>query len=286
MNFTIGIIFGLVAMFCWGIADFLVVKVVRSVSVFRAFLWGEVVSLFFYFLTLLFFFELPPISGFLLGTIFGCSFLHITAYLALYKSLQVGQVSVVTPISASWVVLTVILCLVFLNETLTGAKFAGVALVICAVVLVSFKWRDMLKLRQMNLAAGVSYALLALFAFGVQYAIVDYLVSELSWFLPIFFIKFFSLPLLLIYSSTSGRNVSFPKIAATFIILIGLLEFLAFLGYGLGVNSEYTAIVAPITASSPIVTIALAKIFFKEAVDINQRIGIASFLLGLFLLSI
>ncbi|MGC8817426.1 MAG: EamA family transporter [Candidatus Hadarchaeum sp.] len=168
---------------------------------------------------------------------------------------------------------------------MTGTQLAGVALVICAVVLVSFKWRDLRGLRLKSLAAGVDYALFALFAFGVQYAIVDYLVSELGWFLPIFFIKSFSLPLLLFYSRAVRQKISFPKSAAPFVVTIGLLEFLAFLGYGLGVNSEYTAIVAPITAFSPIVTIALAKIFFKETVEANQKIGIVSFLLGLVLLS-
>lgn len=286
MSFPIGIVFGILAMFCWGVADFLVAKVVRRVNVFRTFVWGEIISLSLYFLFFLYFFKWPQLSEMTFGIILACSLLHITAYLALYKSLQVGQVSVVTPVSASWVVLTVMLCVIFLNETLTGAKLAGVVLVICAVILVSFKWRDMMHLRLKNIAAGVDYALLALLTFGVQYALVDYLVSELSWFLPIFFIKAFSLPMLLLYSSASRRDVSFPKVAATFIILIGFLEFLAFLGYGLGVNSDYTAIVAPITASSPIVTIALARIFFREAIDINQRIGIASFLVGLVLLSI
>ncbi|MGQ9788366.1 MAG: EamA family transporter [Candidatus Hadarchaeaceae archaeon] len=285
MSFPIGVIFGILAMFCWGVADFLVAKVVRKISVFRTFVWGEIISVFLYFLFFLCFFKWPQISEVTFGIILACSFLHITAYLALYKSLQLGQLSVVTPISASWVVLTVLLCVIFLNETLTGAKLAGVALVVCAVILVSFKWQNMLRLKLKNIAAGADYAFLALLAFGIQYALVDYLVSELSWILPIFFIKAFSLPLLLLYSSTSGRDVSFPRLAATLIILIGLLEFLAFLGYSLGVNSEYTAIVAPITASSPIVTVSLAKIFFREAVDINQRIGIASFLVGLVLLS-
>ncbi|MGC8817427.1 MAG: EamA family transporter [Candidatus Hadarchaeum sp.] len=101
MSLPIGIIFGLLAMFGWGFADFLVVKVVRSISVFRAFMWGELISLLFYFLFSVFFFELPPISVFTLVAILVCSFLHITAYLALYKSLQAGKVSVVTPVSAS-----------------------------------------------------------------------------------------------------------------------------------------------------------------------------------------
>jgi uncharacterized membrane protein len=64
------------------------------------------------------------------------------------------------------------------------------------------------------------------------------------------------------------------------------LEAAAFLAYGAGVASEFTAVVAPVAASFPMVTIMLARIFFHELVEINQKIGIAAVLTGLILLSL
>jgi uncharacterized membrane protein len=285
MNFPLAIVFGIIAMFGWGLADFLVATVVKKASVFRTFFWTEMVSTFFYAVTFLFFFKLPVIPGIILVTVGLCSFLHVLAYLALYKSLQVGKISVVAPISASWVVVTVLLCVVFLKEALTGLQALGVALVISAILLVSFRWRDLRQLRLKNPAAGVSYALVALVSFGVQFTLVDYLVAELSWFVPIFLIKSLALPILLASSGTLKGSISLPKIAALVVVLIGLLEFIAGLGYGLGVDLGYTAIVAPVTASSPLVTVILARIFFKERVEVNQKVGILFFLLGLALLS-
>jgi len=48
MNFPLAIVFGIIAMFGWGLADFLVATVVKKASVFRTFFWTEMVSTFFF----------------------------------------------------------------------------------------------------------------------------------------------------------------------------------------------------------------------------------------------
>ena len=57
------------------------------------------------------------------------------------------------------------------------------------------------------------------------------------------------------------------------------------MSYGAGISMEYTAIIAPITAAFPAVTVILARIFLKEHVEINQKIGIGTVIMGLILLS-
>ncbi len=49
---------------------------------------------------------------------------------------------------------------------------------------------------------------------------------------------------------------------------------------------EHTAIIAPISAAFPMVTIILARIYFKEILYINQKIGIVFVVIGLVSLSI
>ena len=66
---------------------------------------------------------------------------------------------------------------------------------------------------------------------------------------------------------------------------IGVLEVIAFFAYGSGITSEFTAIVAPVSAAFPAVTILLARIFLKERLEINQKTGIFSILAGLVLIS-
>jgi uncharacterized membrane protein len=91
---------------------------------------------------------------------------------------------------------------------------------------------------------------------------------------------------LLSYSAATKKEISFPKDIYRFIVLIGALEVAAFLSYGLGITSDFTAIVAPIGAAFPVVTIILARIFFKEELELNQKLGVVSVMIGIVLLSL
>lgn len=286
MNIPLGIIFGVIAMVCWGTADFFVAKAVRKTTVFKTFVWSQIIGVILFFIIFSLFFKFPVLSFTTKGIILFAGFLGAISYLAFYKGLQVGKVSIISPIAACWAVVTVILSLIFLNETLTALQIVGVSLAILGAVLTSFKLHDLLKLRLKNIAKGVEYAIIALLAWGVYFIFIDILVAELSWFLPMFLLKAVAVFYLLTYSCATKKNVSFPKNIILLIILIGVLEVIAFLSYGIGVTSEYTAIVAPICAAFPMVTIILARIFFKETLEINQKIGIISVLVGLVLLSI
>jgi drug/metabolite transporter (DMT)-like permease len=286
MSIPLGIIFGIIAMVSWGTADFFVAKSVRKTSVFKTFVWSQIIGLILFILIFSLFFKFPILSFTTIGIILIAGFLGAVSYLAFYKGLQVGKVSIISPVAACWAAVTVILSLIFLNETLTALQAVGVGLAILGAVLVSFRMHDLFKLGLKNLATGIEYAIIAMLAWGIYFVFIDVLVAELSWFLPMLFIKTVAVLYLLIYSGAASRSISFPKNVTLFIILIGVLEVIAFLSYGVGVTSEYTAIVAPIGAAFPMVTILLARIFFKEILDINQKIGIVSVLVGLILLSI
>lgn len=286
MSLSIGVIFGIIAMLGWGTADFFVAIAVRKTSVFKTFIWSQIIGAVLLLLIFSMFFKLPILSLPAIGIILIATFLYTVAYFAFYKGLQVGKVSIISPVAACWAVVTVILSLIFLGETLTPIKALGASLAILGAVLTSFRLHDLLGLRLKNLTAGVGYAIIAVIGWGIYFVFVDVLVSEFSWFLPMLFVKIVSVFYLLTYSGIKRENFSFPKNVLPFIILIGALEVIAYLCYGFGVTSEYTAIMASIAAAFPMITIILARIFFKETLEINQKIGIVSILTGLVLLSL
>jgi len=199
--------------------------------------------------------------------------------------LQKGKVSIVSPIAACWSIITVVLSLVLLGEELLGVQALGVGLSISGAILTSFRLHDLIKLKLGNLSAGVGYALIALLSWSLHYFLIDILVAELNWFFSMLSVKTAMAITLTIYSFFRKESVSFPSNAKLYVFLIGVFEFLAYLAYGFGINSEFTAIVAPIASAFPLVTIILAKIFLKESLEINQTIGITSVLMGLFFLS-
>lgn len=285
MDIPTGILFGIIAMLSWGASDFLVAIAVRKTDVFRTVLWSHAIGIMLYIAIFLAFFELPRISMKTAAIILATSFLSVASYMLFYKSLQAGKVSINAPIGVSWPAVTVILGIIFLHETMSAMQAFAIALVILGGILASFRMQDLAKHDFGSPAAGVKYALVSMLGWGVVFVFIDVLVRELGWFFPALLTKIAAMPYLVAYAGLKKRSISQPKSVALYIILIGIFEVSGFLSYGFGLNSSYTSIVAPIIAASPAATLILAKIFFKETLDANQKAGVVSVVLGLILLS-
>lgn len=286
MNIPIGVLFGIIAMLGWGIADFFVVLAVRKTSVLRTLIWSQIVGLILFFLIFSFFFKLPEVSNAMLALFLITALAGTLGYLAFYKGFQLGKAVIVSPVAASWGAIAAILSMLFLGERLSTVQTVGVILAIAGTILASFKLHNLVKLNLNKLAAGAPYAIAAALGWGLFYFFIDILVEQFSWFIPIFFLKTVGVLYLLAYSGATGKKISFPKKAKLFIPLIGVLEAVAILSYGLGVTSEYTAIVAPVASTYTAPTIILASIFLKETLEANQKVGVISVLAGLVLLSL
>ncbi len=284
MELSTGILLGIVAMAAWGTADFFVVKALKKQSIWKILLWSQLTGLAIFFL-LLTFLKFPAIDSDILIMLTVAGLLYTLAYLGLYKSFEVGKLSIVSPVAACWVVVTVILGITFLNESVTFLQSIGIILAIAGAVLVSFKLSDLRKLKG-NASIGVKFALVNVFAVGVGFVLFDILVEKLGWFVSIFLLKMFIVVFLAAFSTVAKKDISLPRNSLFFIAIIGLLEALAFASYGIGISSEYTVVVAPIAATFPLVTVLLALVFLKEKVELNQKFGIASVIAGVVLLAL
>ena len=186
MQIAIGILLGIIAMFGWGASDFFVTKSARSADLFKAFLWSQIIALVIMLPIFLIFFKLPQFSFTILILILASGILTVIANLTVYKGLQIGTVSTIMPVESCWAIVTVILSLTILGDVLTKLQAIGIILILVGAVLVSFKWRDLLRIK--NPAKGIKYAVIAAIAFGTDFVIIDLLVDRIGWFLPIFFI--------------------------------------------------------------------------------------------------
>ena len=279
-----GLLCGVIAMACWGIGDFVVARTVRRTGAFNVLAWSQVIGLVPYVPALFFLnsFQMPTWGA--VGTVLVSGIVVTLAYLSLYKGLQVGKVSIITPISACWAIVTVVLSAFLFRESLSTIQIVAVTLAIMGGVAASFKWGDLRRLSFKTGVVGIQYAFFAMIGLGLYYVLLDVLVSEIGWFLPVLLVRLVVVSLLFTYSVTTKRDVSFPKEVALLVILAGFLEFIAFLSYGIGINSEYTSLVAPVSAASPVVTIALAKIFLGENLELNQWAGVVVVSVSLVLL--
>jgi len=285
-----GILSGLLSMFGWGTSDFLAAKSSRRIGYLLTYFWTQLVA---FLIALIYFWiklptlninNIPQYLIFLLPA----GFLFLVGTLAFYKGLTEGQVSLVSPIGASWAMITVVLSVVFFKEVLQTNQIVAIILIISGIILVSVNLKELLKIKRLTLLGGIKEGLIAMLAWGISLFLMVPVSKALGWFLPVFALKLFGLLFLVIYTMFSKKSLKIDLQIPLLILLflIGFLDIIAFFAYSFGVEREYASIVAPVAASFPLVTIILARIFLKEKIVFNQALGIAGVIAGLILISI
>jgi len=277
-------------MFGWGTSDFLAAKSSRRIGYLLTYFWTQLVA---FLIALIYFWiklptlninNIPQYLIFLLPA----GFLFLVGTLAFYKGLTEGQVSLVSPIGASWAMITVVLSVVFFKEVLQTNQIVAIILIISGIILVSVNLKELLKIKRLTLLGGIKEGLIAMLAWGISLFLMVPVSKALGWFLPVFALKLFGLLFLVIYTMFSKKSLKIDLQIPLLILLflIGFLDIIAFFAYSFGVEREYASIVAPVAASFPLVTIILARIFLKEKIVFNQALGIAGVIAGLILISI
>lgn len=285
-----GIIFGLLSMFGWGISDFLAAKSSRKIGYLLTYFWTQLIA---FLIALIYFWikfptlnisNIPQYLIFLLPA----GLLFLVGTLAFYKGLTEGQVSLVSPIGASWAMITVVLSVIFFKEILQTNQIIAVILIISGIVLVSLNLKEILRIKKLALFGGIKEGLIAMLAWGISLFLLVPASKALGWFLPVLALKFFGLLFLVFFIMFSKKSlkIDFQTSLLTLLFFIGFLDMVAFFGYSFGVEGVYASIIAPIAASFPLVTVMLARIFLKEKIIFNQALGIAGVIAGLILISI
>ncbi len=290
MSISTGILFGLIALFGWGLADFFAKRVIDKTGDFKALFWMQLLSMIPFFALYLavdgrFLFPLKDYLMFILTSILG-----IIGYFMFYKAIRLGNISIISPIQASYVVLTVILAVIFLGERLIAEQTISIAIVFIGLVMTGINFTALKSLRKVELLAGVKEDLISAGCFGFHFVFIGIMVAKYGWLVPVFFFRVFNVIFLLLYTYFFSREFKIKLSAMDNYIyrlfpLIVIFDVAAILGFSLGVNSEYVSIVTPVALSFPLVTVTLASIFYKERLDKIQIIGIILLISGIILLS-
>ncbi len=279
-----GILFGLMAMASWGLSDFFVVRPVREVGAFRTFLWNQVSGLPIVAVAFLLFGHASPLDPRQLLLMAAAGTCGILGSVFFYRGMRSGNVSVITPIVAAWSVVTAIGGILFLGETLSAIQAGGIILAVTGTALVSIKFKD---IRGAGLSRGVGSAAAAMLFFGLQFIFLDVLSHQVDWLEALLIIRAFVVVASAAAFGIAGReNVGFPSAVYPGILLIAVFEVLGFLAYGGGIALLQSAVVAPVSATHPLVTIILAIVVLRERLEPSQAAGILSVIAGLVLLSL
>jgi drug/metabolite transporter (DMT)-like permease len=292
-----GILYGLLTALTWGSADLFARFATRKIGTLRTMLYMQLTG--FILLTLALRWlggwgRLADGSGWRpwgWGILAGL--LNALGTMALYRSFEIGKMSIVAPLSASYPVLTLLLSALS-GERLTLARLLGMALAIAGVILVAHGETQVDDANPIDSATqpakkrlGVGWALLAAVTYGVMFWLLGIRVVPLLGGAPTVWIIrltcFVSAALVILIA---GKSMAPPtKKDSPWILGVGILDTSAYVFNNLGMQLEQVSVVSVLASLYGAVTVGLAAVILKEPVSRLQWLGIVSIFAGIILIS-
>ena len=291
---TLAPLYGIGAAVCYGLTDLLAAKAARSV--------GPVTAAYFInLITLLVFAAIhaafpDPRQGAVdaTGLAFAAtaSVLIAVGLLAFFKALALGPVSLVSPISSAYPLVTTLLAIFAFGSQLPGLKLIGIVLVTSGVMVASGLSGSPAHDAHAS-SRGPRLALITAVCWGVGYSLMARSMDTLHWRLATLVeaagIMVVLTALLPFVKSEGGLRVlsRWRSLGQGSVIAAGVLQLaaLAALNVGLSLPSS-AAVVTAISACYPIVTMALAVAYLHERPRTLALCGALASVAGVALLSL
>jgi drug/metabolite transporter (DMT)-like permease len=290
-----GILLGLTTALCWGSADLLARFATRKIGTLRAMLYMQLAGLVLLTAAMHWFGgwgHLTDGSGWRpWGWGICAGLLNTLATLALYRSFEIGKMSIVAPISASYPALTMLLS-AMTGERLTLARFAGVGLILAGVVIVARGEKmpgeanapdEGSGPRKRN--SGVSWALISAGAFGVMFWILGIRVVPLLGSAPsVWVIRLTCVVMTAVVILVLRQPMALPGAGANWLILgMGILDTSAYVFNNYGMLHEQVSVVSVLASLYGAVTVGLAATILGERISRMQWMGVAGIFAGIVL---
>jgi drug/metabolite transporter (DMT)-like permease len=194
--------------------------------------------------------RLAPLTAVLLGV--GC-IVH-------YWGMEVGSVSVVSAVTSAWLLISVLLAALFLDEAVTSPQWALILVVTAGIVLLS---------RQQGVMCGNGtgfwYGVGAMAFFGTAFVLWKPLTEAGGPFLPVVLVRGLSSVVTLGLVRLRKMPVIWPDGSTRWMLLgTAVLDALGYITLNVGLARVSLTIIAPLGAAHPLGTIALAWWLLKS----------------------
>ena len=223
--------------------------------------------------------------------------LNIVSSLALYRAFEVGVLTIVSPIAASYAAVTVILA-VLAGEVISQIHGIGITASLIGVVLAAtpITWKLGTKLRthvpkpphSSKWANGIGLAILASLGYGVAYWLFGFRVTPvLGGIIPVWFVRLVTPCVLLAFAPITQQNISIPRGRVWWYLAgVGILDTAGFVAATVGYTTAQVSIVSVLTSLFSAVTVLLAWLFLHDRLQWNQWFGIGIIFVGVALVNI
>ncbi len=282
-------ILGLFAALGWGSADYFGALAGRRMGSLATVVVGQVLSA--AFMTAILVASGTSIGT--LGSVIGLVALNgvftATAYATHYRALELGPVLVVSPIGASFAVVTIALSMIFLGERPAPIQLAGALVTVIGVMLVSTDIRA-LRAGMRDHPAGLPWAVVAALGFGVAAFLLGYVSKEAGWVAGLWGSRMAQvacfIPLIAIRRTEMGRLKTAGAGVIGLALAAGAADILGVTTYSIGAERGLLSIVVAASAVFPLVAVILSYVYLHERLVPNQYAGIGLVVGGLLLLGL
>jgi drug/metabolite transporter (DMT)-like permease len=278
---TLGLLLALGSSLCWGVADFIGGTQARLIPVLRVILISQGVGLTGVVILLLVRGEAAPGYEHMLPAV-GAGVAGTVALTAFYQALAIGTMSIVAPISATGVIVPVIVGIAG-GEHPTALQLVGIAAATLGVVLASREDDTALHQRRVS-RASIGLALVAALGFGTFFVGLRASArTDVLWSLFAARGAGFAALLGAALALKPGGRVAGRS--WLLLIAIGALDLTANGLYALATRHGLLSVVAVAASLYPLATVLLARIVLGERVRRVQEVGIVVALTGVVLIS-
>jgi drug/metabolite transporter (DMT)-like permease len=291
-----GILLGLLSAFGFGVSDLVARFSTRQIGTFRTLFYMQFIGLIGLGGYALFSGELArqlsSANGVLLLTI-AQSILNVCASFALYRSFEVGMLSIVSPIASSYSAFTVILALL-VGEQLSHSRLAGIIAAIVGVVLASISTPETnsaasgVTRNGRRVPQGVLWAIAASAGYSVSFFILGfYITPVLGAVVPIAIYRLVSVLIMFSVALALRGGLARPRGQAWIpVAAIGILDTTAYVLMTIGLTTDQVSVVTVLSSLFAAVTVVLAWIFLRERMRWYQWLGIGFIFAGIILVSV
>ena len=283
---TLGIIFGLIAMFGYGLSNSVTKVPVLKIGSMKTLFFRNVFSSIILFIMLLFYIPQTNFSGIYILYVF---FLYVLGYIstiAFFKALGMGKLGIISPIANSSVIFTILLSVIFFKEVLSGSQIFSIIFIILGIILISINFNDLKNSHIFEISSGVPYALVTCLLWGIMFALIKTPVMIIGPVLTSFIIEFGILMCSGIHLKISKISFAVPDHKTLFyIFIVAFFGAVATLSFNMGVVVCSVSIVTVLSNSNPLVAALYGRFVYKEKLSLQQWIALLLILTGIICMS-
>jgi drug/metabolite transporter (DMT)-like permease len=275
----LAVVLALAASAFWGTADYTAGVMVRRTSLWAVILVTQLVGLAATGVVLIAHWEaVPPAPGLLAGAAAGLT--GLLAVVSFYKALSIGVMSLVAPVSATGIIVPVLVGLA-LGERPSTIQYVGMVTAVGGVLLASQDPGNGVAAAGSRRPGPLSLilAVTAAVAIGLSYVAMDR-AAEYDVFWGVFLMRATSTPLVVATALAMRPRLHLDRHRLPPIVFVGLADVAANTLFSAASTLGYLSVVAVLGYLYPVVTVLLAHLLLRERLRPVQRIAALAALAG------